>query len=771
MSTARSGPHTAASYTNASSAAEQILSRLRHVRRDRQGWSALCAAHDDQNSSLSVAEGEEGRVLLKCFAGCPTEAIVAAIGLSMADLFPPKPLESRRKTTRVAHYDYRGADGRLLYQVLRYEPKAFRQRRPGQDGGWIWNLDGVHRVLYRLVELLAADPSDPVFVVEGEKDADRLAREGALATTNPGGAGKWSETYNPFLQDRHIVILPDSDSAGQRHAHDVAQYLSGVAASLKVLHLPGLPPKGDVSDWLNSGHGFGELRSLAEATPIWESRRQEAEMEARSASDGPRFPRTDAGNGEMFAQILGNRVRYDHRRNRWLLWSGHRWSPDCAAAIRSMAKDAARRRYLGAVRFTDEKDRKAEALWAIASESRQRVEAALYFAQAEKPISDTGDGWDSDPWLLGCTNGVVDLRTGEVRPGRPEDRITLNTGLPFEPQAVAPRWEQFLVEVFAGDSDVIDWVHRALGYGATGDTREQIVCLLHGSGSNGKSVFCTAVRSTLGDYAYNAPFATVEMEHRAQIPNDLAALACRRFVTAAETNEGVRLNEARVKTLSGGDPITARFLNQEFFTYQPMLKLWLCVNHLPRVRDLSYGFWRRVRTIPFLQRFQGEAQDKALAATLKAEANGILAWIVRGAVEWQRRGLEPIPEPVQHATASYREESDPLSEFLRERCVVAGNASAAGAELYKAYTAWADDWGIAKHERLGSRTFGERMTERFEKRHGEYGRRYRGVGLLADGSPVSSTSDLDTNPITQERSETPVSTRQPSAKPPEASDP
>ncbi|MCL6622876.1 MAG: hypothetical protein K6T55_12375, partial [Syntrophobacterales bacterium] len=171
----------------------------------------------------------------------------------------------------MAEYDYRDAQGRLLYQVVRLEPKTFRQRRPdpGTPGAWIWNLSGVEPVLYRLPELLAADPAAPVFILEGEKDADRLAAQGLITTTNPQGAGKWRVSFNKHFAGRRVIILPDNDQPGRDHAQVVARNLHGVAASVKVLDLPDLPDKGDVSDWLKAGGTAARLLELAEAAPEW----------------------------------------------------------------------------------------------------------------------------------------------------------------------------------------------------------------------------------------------------------------------------------------------------------------------------------------------------------------------------------------------------------------------------------------------------------------------------------------------------------------------
>lgn len=730
---------------------ERLLRALREhgcePRKSGSGWASRCPAHEDQRASLSVGEGDDGKELLYCHAGCPRVKILTLLGLK--DRVLSNGVGARRdgdgrgaqraSPRIVKSYDYKDRDGTLLYQQVRYDPKDFRFRRPDGQGGWIWDLKGVTRVPFRLPELCASDEDEPVFVVEGEKDADQLAAVGLLATTNPGGAGKWRRAYNDHLKGRHVVIPPDNDEPGRKHAQSVARSLHGVAASVKVLELPGLPPKGDVSDWLDAGRTVEELRELAAREPEWKPEDSQPTISAGAAPAAPRFPRTDAGNGELFAHLYGDRVRYDHRRKRWLLWSDHRWSPDCEAAIRVLAKDAARRRYMQAPGLSDTKERESEARWAIQAESRQRVEAALYFAVAEKPVADTGEGWDSDPWLLGCPNGVVDFRSGELRAGRPEDRITMSTGVLFDPSAACRRWEKFLREVFEDDEEMIDWLWRALGYSATGDVREQEWNLMHGRGNNGKGALIRANRRALGDYAADTPFSTFELHGRTPIPNDLAALVGRRFVTASESNEAVRLNEARVKALTGGDPVTARFLNAEFFTYTPVLKLWLSTNKLPLVSDLSFGFWRRVRLIPFGRVFMGDEIDKDLDTKLAAETPGILTWIVRGALAWQERGLEPVPASVKAATREYAEDSDDLAEFLAERCVVEDGCTVPAGELFKEYSAWADERGLKKDDRLSATAFGRRMSEKFAKKRGVGGRTYHGVGLLAK---VDARSDV-----------------------------
>ena len=479
------------------------------------------------------------------------------------------------------------------------------------------------------------------------------------------------------------------------------------------------------------------------------------------------FNRTDAGNGEHFARLYGERIRFDHRRGRWLLWAGQWWREDDHGAVRRLAKEAARVRYQAAPEIDDLRGRASEARFAIASENRQRLEAMLMAARSEPPIADAGNQWNADPWLLGVANGVVDLRTGALRPGETGDRITYHSAIAFDPDAVCPRWERFLDEIFEGDQALVGFIERAVGYSLTGDTREQCLFTCHGSGSNGKSTFLKVLRDLAGDYGANTPFSTFELHSRSAIPNDLAALAGRRLVTASETAEGTRLNEARLKALTGGDEITARFLHGEFFSFVPVAKFWLAVNHKPRVSDDSHGFWRRVRLIPFLRRFT-EDGDQDLPTKLEAELPGILAWAVRGALAWQAEGLRP-PAAVTLATATYRDESDPLADFLAT-CTVEGPAYAvAAAVAFRAYGTWADDQGMGTRERLTSTAFGTRLAERYEKRRTKTGRVYVGIGLLSDRLGAAGTGPV-TGWVTGSEHEDNESEPSPMSEPPSRED-
>lgn len=246
------------------------------IRNDRgHDFMAQCPAHEDRTPSLHVSTGDDGKTLIKCHGHCDTDNVLAALKLQRRDLFVPKPTNGhlppvsrlRRPDRQDATYTYTDADGTVLYRVRRYGDKRFTQEHPDGAGGWAAGR-GRDPVLYRLADL-AARPDDPVWIVEGEKDADRLAATGRLATTS-GAAGSWRDQHTAELRGRHVAILADNDQPGREHAVEVANALHGVAASVRLVDLPGLPPKGDVSDWLDAGHTIDELAALAQTTDVWD---------------------------------------------------------------------------------------------------------------------------------------------------------------------------------------------------------------------------------------------------------------------------------------------------------------------------------------------------------------------------------------------------------------------------------------------------------------------------------------------------------------------
>jgi putative DNA primase/helicase len=709
---------------------EILLDQLENVKKTASGWTARCPAHDDNRASLSVSIGDDGKTLIHCHAGCTAEQIVGKLGLTMRDLMPNSNDNGRKhgkhhaKETGeiVATYNYRDEKGVLLYQSVRMVPKHFFQRRPKQSGGWINELGDVRRVLYRLPELLAADPAATVYIVEGEKDVERLESLGLVATTNAGGACKWRQEYNEHLLNRHIVVLPDNDIIGRKHGQQVASALHGVAATVKIVELPGLPEKSDISDWLDAGGTIDQLQQLVDAAPEWTPAPSPT---IRQTED---FPLTDTGLAERFALQHGDDVRYCHAWAKWLCWDGTRWKIDDGGAVDQLGKQTVRSILREAADEADDARRKALTAFAKSSESVARRTAMLTLARSEPPIPVSPDVLDTNPWILNCPNGRIDLRTGQPCEHRREDFITKLCQVEYQPAAPCPIWLNTLDKCFARTHDLIDFVQRFAGYCLTGDVSEQILSIWHGVGANGKSTILNALMEMLGpDYAMKATADLLLMKRDNAHPTALTDLHGKRLVACIETDEGRRLAEALVKELTGGDPIRARRMREDFWQFMPTHKVVLACNHRPTVRGTDLAIWRRLKLVPFNVVIPPAERDKHLPEKLRAELPGVLAWSVRGCLDWQQHGLGE-PKAIVEATANYQNAEDVLLNFIGECCVVEPGARVKAADLLDFYKEWSGDRHITSRKLTGM------LTERGVERYTNNGLWYRGIGLSANGT-------------------------------------
>jgi putative DNA primase/helicase len=429
-------------------------------------------------------------------------------------------------------------------------------------------------------------------------------------------------------------------------------------------------------------------------------------VNGHGSAEPPRgYNLTDLGNAERFAAHHGESVRYCYPWRKWLVRTGARWERDEAGQIHRLAKETVRAIYREASEAEDEDRRKALAKHAAASESETRIRAMVELAKSEAPVAP--DKLDADPWLLNVLNGTIDLRTGELREHRREDLITKIAPVEYDPHATAPTWEAFLERVLPGE-ELRGFVQRTVGYSATGDTSEQCMFIHHGPGANGKSTFQETVTAALGDYAMRTPTETLLVKRAGGVPNDVARLKGARFVTASETEEGRRLAESLVKDLTGQDTISARFMWAEWFDFKPTHALHLSTNHKPEIRGTDAAIWRRIRLIPWGVTIPPAEQDRKLAEKLHEELPGILAWIVRGCLRWQREGLQ-APEEVRKATKAYRAEMDVLAAFLGDCCLRGEEEEESAGELWDAWKKWAEEVG----EQIGTRKrFGGRLAER-----------------------------------------------------------
>lgn len=723
----------------AGAALDRVLQRLQGVKACQGYWKARCPAHEDHVASLQVSERADLSVGLHCHAGCDKQAILASAGLKFADLYT----DTSQKTI-VSTYDYRDLDGKLLYQSVRYFPKDFRQRRPdpAAKDGWAWNMLPFKgkQVVYRLNDLRGHNTA---VVVEGEKDADRLWACGIPATCNVGGAEKWGQSETKSLVKAgvsRVVIIPDNDDPGRRHAERVAKSVQHANLQAEILELDHLPPHGDVSDWLMNGGSPEALMARINAPYFVVGPPPTTPTAPASAVPEPAppvvppdalpdpigYPQTQLGAAEALRDRYGDRLRYDHLNEQWYIWDEHRWRPDTDEAVTRLAMQHARKwahEVIGA--NPDYLNRKKWQDFTLKLEKRSELVSMVTTARALEPITVGANQWNLDPWLLGCPNGIVDLRNGTIRSGVPTDGISQQTGAPFDPSAQCPRWLTFLDEVFEGDLGLIDFVHKALGYSLTGDMREQVFFLCIGTGSNGKSIFLNLLEHVWGSYAQRSAMSLFIGEVSEY---HMADLVGSRMVFASESKKDTRINEHVLKSLTGGETQKAARKYGHPFTFRPIGKIWLAVNDPPKVMDDSYGFWRRLRLIPFDRTFTGPSDDRTLRDRLMEEAPGILAWCIRGVHEWLHHGLS-IPPSMVTATDEYQTQEDPLNEFLHDRCKIDPDASETFSALQQAYGMWADKSRIPKQDRLSRRQLGTLLKRRFATHDVEGLRRYRGLKL------------------------------------------
>ncbi|HLA99655.1 MAG TPA: phage/plasmid primase, P4 family [Anaerolineales bacterium] len=490
------------------------------------------------------------------------------------------------------------------------------------------------------------------------------------------------------------------------------------------------------------GDGYSEREALASLKQAYLGTRRESarlpgitapppQPDNRDYREPPGL--NDVGNGQRLAQLFGGRLCYVTEWG-WLAWDGKRWQADLDGAVMRFAKATARSIFSEAARATTDEQAKALGKWAGGSHNRNRIESMIAMARSEPTIAARPGEFDGDPMLLNVQNGILDLQTGELNPHDPGAKLTKLAGALYDPGAQAPTWLAFLDRVFNGNRELIAFVQRAVGYSLTGDVGEQCLFFLYGTGANGKSTFTGAVQDMMGDYAMKTRAETLMLKKQDSIPEEVAQLAGVRFMLAAELGEGQRLNESLIKDLTGGDRLRARLLYSKSFEFLPVSKPWLYGNHKPTIRGTDEGIWRRPRLIPFRVTIPESDRDPKMPEKLRAELPGILAWAVRGCLEWQRVGLQ-TPAIVKAATHEFRVEQDILAGFLNECCIFKDEAIVTAGELYKTYKRWAEENGLNPmsnvnlSRQMGERGYSTRDPDGKPRRTAAGRALYKGIGL------------------------------------------
>ncbi len=691
---------------------DRVLQALKRVEKSGDGWKALCPAHEDGNSSLTVSEANDGRVLVHCHAGCGWNQIVAAAGLKPADFFAEKPAPAGGKPRIVATYNYLDEAGILLYQVVRMFPKSFRQRRPGAaEGEWVWSMKGVRRVLYRLPELLAAGWDVPVYLVEGEKDVEAIRAAGGVATCNVGGAGKWDDSYTAVLAKRDLVIIADKDDPGREHAQRVAAIMRGKAARVRVVELPdanGRPVK-DAADYLAAGGTLPEIAAIAADTQEWGKagethgtpvdKRHATSATNGSAGGRPKIPYADIASEYIASRHMANRTTILRTwRGGWYRYDGtcyREWSQgdveaDAMTFLRTTYRDLANKNALANVMA----NLRALDLCAIPS----TVDAPCWLDGDYTPAY----GWMAMKNALVNIDALSDQmagvgnHAGEDVSRLPTPALFSTFGLPYEmpSEAVdAIMWADYLEGVQPAVADRL-LLQKLAGLLLVPRTYN-VAFFLYGEGGTGKSVFLHVLTHLVGQAntccvplaQFADRFSTWPLTvNLANIVGDMPTENGRGDLT---TLEGV------FKDVCDGAhlPIERKF--QDASKAPVLARCIFATNSLPHFSDRSRAIWDRLRIVGFNQRFRETAKENRNLRfdLVRDELPAIFLWAVQGLARLKVDNPHVFPEHSEGAAEKERlratcdHERTFLSEFYR--LAVSSQSWVCATTIYDEYRKWA----------------------------------------------------------------------------------
>ncbi len=497
------------------------------------------------------------------------------------------------------------------------------------------------------------------------------------------------------------------------------------------------------------GAGIDMFLPVAEGKPRANGSKataRQASTAAPVASEGPDITapagRTDTANGRRFIAQHGANVRWCEPWHKWLVWDGRRWEVDSRRQAESLAKQTADtlwREVGDKLPHVEAGTRAAMVKFAGETADARGIANMLAMAKSEPGVPILPEQFDAHPWLFNCTNGVVDLKTGERLPHKREQFLTKLC--PHEyllgAEGEAPLWELTVDRIFGGKPDLIGFVRRLVGLAMVGEVIEHMLPVLWGCGSNGKSLLVETLLAAMGgDYASKAPADLLLASHRDKHPCDKVVLWGKRLVVCSETDDGRRFAEAALKELSGNDTVTARRMREDFWTFRPSHTLMLVTNHKPIVRGQDHGVWRRLRLVPFTQTFwhrsKGESgpadmeANSRLSEELRPELAGIVRWLVDACREWQRDGLGQ-PAEVTEATADYRDAMDVLAAFVAECCNFSEEYTVKASDLRTRYAEWCKENG---EKPVSGRRFGEYLAGRGVVKRVSNGTWYSGITIL-----------------------------------------
>lgn len=556
------------------------------------------------------------------------------------------------------------------------------------------------------------------------------------------------------LRGSQVIVCGDNDDAGNAFADKLADGLA--EHDVNVFTMSGPAVGDDLTDWRGrdvAGFPSALHRAVKGATPV--KRKGVALVDSDTGAlvpDGAeaqravelvremtlRYGSSDVLNAHALVAFTGGRIKFSPGLG-YYVWNGTVWERS-ETRVRQAIHYMGAALTVAAAEAQDDEERKRLAKVAKGFTLTRNIDSLMRELRAVPSVAVETSAFDDRPELLSFANGTVDLRTGRLRPHDKADMLTYALEIEYHPGAECPRWEQFLTEIFPAHPELTAYMRRLVGYGITGSMAEQCFAVFWGKGANGKSVLTDTLTHVFRTISKTTPFATFEEKGSGGIPNDIAALRGSRLVMASEGESGKPMSEAILKRVTGKDMIAARFLRQEFFEFKPTFLLMLATNHKPKFRGQDEGLWRRVKMIPFKRWFAPSERDHTLDAKLMAEAEGIAAWAVRGAVEWFRNGLGD-PDVIVNSVKEYRETSDALAGFYPGALEPTAECDQMnGNEAFNAYLEWCEAENLPQRERWTRTTFYSAMEERGVTRK----KTNKGIALV--GVKLAGTGPVTTGP-------------------------
>lgn len=741
---------------------QSLIEGLRSSGDSGRQWIGCCPAHDDATQSFALGQADNGSALVKCYKGCTTEEICAAIGIEVRDLYVIPEAENPGVTLGKLAFHKRLSVGFLKslglrqisgrnaieipYLDLNGDTLYVRTRESLRAKDGTRQPKGVKLRPYGLWKLqeFAAEGQTNLTLVEGESDCWRLWFHGFAALGLPGASTAKTLRAEDVADFASLTLWQEPDDGGADFVRDIVNRLAEIGyPGIVRVHAATRDAKdpADIGAYLDAKFPdrFREILAAATAPNVREKGVSPADgtvppCVADAAFDKSpypwgRHPFTEQGNARRLVQLGGENLLYIEPWDRWYVWDGVRWEHDTTLAVERLATRAVHGVWWEAQQAPSLTAKDVAESWWEKSQSAGRQ--ATMIELARESVAGRWQDFDVRHDLFNAANGTIDLRTGElVEPDR-DHRMTLRSPVRYDPDAECPVWERTLDRLFARDpqnpnpnpnTDVVEFVHRLFGMCLTGRTQPAILPIFFGAGANGKSLVIKVVSNVVGrDYVMSASdgFLIERGKTAERHPTEQADMFGKRIVFSVETNDGEKLNAGMVKKLTGDDRITARRMREDMWTFDATHKLILCTNHKPHVNADDDAAWRRLALVQFGCVFWnpdklGESgqdhlkQDHSLLSKLMAESEGILAWLVRGAMRFIEDGLR-IPECVSRETDAYRGEEDTVLQYLNHRTTKSSDGRVSKGDLYDDYREWADAEGFRP---ISKRKFGASMPAR-----------------------------------------------------------